>query len=455
MNNDHARILVGAALLLVALAWGVRVSMPPDHQSQHGDRIVIDYWEKWSDFEMEAMRDIVDLYNESQEEVWVNYLSVGGQIDQKLLLATAGGNPPDVAGLWAWRLYTYADMGALEPLDGYMRRDGLTRGDYLPSVIGQCEYRGFVWGLPATPATLALHLNRELFRAAGLDPDRPPRSIAELDAMAERLTLRDDDGNIVQLGFMPTEPGWWNDRWSYWFGARLLSDAGDELTIDSPENLAAFEWIRSYSERYGFKDLSSFQSTGGEFSSAQNLFLAGKVAMVMQGVWMATFVDKFSPGLDYGVAPFPSVDADMEPVTICEADVLVIPRGSRHPDAAWDFIRFVQRRENMERLCLGQRKFSPLAEVSPSFGERHPNPHIATFRRLAESPNARSIPKTALYSEYRDEINNAFDLVWRQRAMPAEALAAVKTRMSPRLDRLNTQWERIAEGRRREWESRQ
>lgn len=413
-------------------------------------RVVIKYWEKWEDFEKDAMRAVVDRYNESQDKVWVEYLSAG-QIDQKLLLATSGGNPPDVAGLWSWRLYTYADMGALEPLDQLMERDGIEPDDYLPVIMDQCQYHGFTWALPTTPATLALHYNRELFREAGLDPDRPPQTLAELDEYAHKLTKFDEDGRLVQLGFSPTEPGWWNDRWGYWFGGNLMSEDGTRVTPDSPENIAAYNWVQSYPEKYGFKDLQVFQSAGGQFSSAQNLFISGKVAMEIQGVWMSNFIDKYNPELDWAAAPFPAVTEELANVTICETDVLVIPRGCRHKEEAWDFIKFVQQQKNMEMLCLGQRKFSPLREVSDDFYIGHPNPYIRTFRKLAESPNAQYTPKTLIFSEYRDELNNAFDLMWRLQAEPEDALGVVAERIQPKLERALKQWDRIAERRMSEW----
>lgn len=433
--------VVGAAALFACGA---------ENDRRADGRIVIQYWEKWEQFEKEAMQEIVDDFNASQDDVWVNYLSVG-QLDQKLLLATAGGNPPDVAGLWAWRLYSYAETGALEPLDHLMERDGISPEDYLPSIYDQLSFRGFTWGLPSTPATLALHYNREMFREAGLDPDRPPRTLGELAEYARKLTIHGEDGEILQLGFSPNEPGWWNDRWGYWHGARLLSEDGSRITINSEENVRAFEWVQSHPEAYGLGEMQMFQASGGQFASSQNLFLAGKVAMVLQGPWMANFIDQYSPGLDWGVAPFPPAREGMEPVTICEADVLVIPKGSRHPEAAWAFIRFVQQQENMEKLCIGQRKFSPLAEISPEFYERHPHPHIDVFRELAESANALGTPETSLYSEYRDEINNAFDLIWRLEEDPREALDRVARRIQPKLDRLNEQWNRVADARRREW----
>jgi len=67
----------------------------------------------------------------------------------------------------------YADRGALMPLDDYLRRAGITRADYIPAYWDLCSHQGRMWGLPSTPASLALHWNKKLFREAGLDPDKP------------------------------------------------------------------------------------------------------------------------------------------------------------------------------------------------------------------------------------------------------------------------------------------
>ncbi|NIR02910.1 MAG: extracellular solute-binding protein, partial [Gemmatimonadales bacterium] len=60
--------------------------------------------------------------------------------------------------------------------------------------------RGRMYALPTTPASLALHWNKRLFREAGLDPERPPRTLEELDRYADLLTTRDEEGGLVQMG---------------------------------------------------------------------------------------------------------------------------------------------------------------------------------------------------------------------------------------------------------------
>jgi len=290
--------------------------------------------------------------------------------------------------------------------------------------------------LPSVPASVALHWNKELFARAGLDPESPPKTLRELDEMAERLTVRDETGRIVQMGFLPPEPGWWNWAWGYWFGGRLW-DGASRLTPDSPENVAAYRWVQSYADHYGLQGVDTFRGGFGNFSSPQNAFLCGKVAMVLQGVWMSNFIDEYAPRLKgrWGAAPFPSAVPGLEKVTLVEEDILVIPKGARHPEEAFAFIAFVNSQEGSELLAMGQKKFPPLKEISPSFVANHPNPYIDVFIDLARSPNAHYPPMIGIWNEYGDELSATFEEVWLRQISPEEGLASVRERLQKRLDR--------------------
>ncbi len=435
-------------------------------------RVIVTYWEKWTGFEADAMQEIIDDFNASQDRILVQMLSTS-QIDQKVLLATAGGNPPDLAGLWSVQVNIFSEKNALTPLDRRLEEAGISESDYLPVYWDLCRHRGFTWALPSTPATLALHWNKDLFREAGLPPDQPPRSIAELDEMAERLTLVElrRDGQpvqvpyseltpaekeaktfrIVRMGFLPNEPGWWSTMWGYWFGAELL-EAEETISALTPENIAAFEWMQSYAEKYGVDNIRRFGSTFGNFASPQNPFLGGTLAMVLQGVWMFNFIDRYAPTLDWGAAPFPSVDPEGLPdVTLAESDVLVIPRGARHPDEAFEFMLYVNSPGPMERLNIGQRKFSPLARTSASFEDEHPNPNIAVFRDLAAGPGVRTAPQTTVWSEYNTELAVAVDRVYSLIATPEEALRQAQDRAQWKMDRVSRRWHHVGDARLQQW----
>lgn len=420
------------------------------HDPREG-KVVVRYWEKWPGFEAAAMRAVVDDFNASQTRVFVDYTSVS-QMDHRLLLATGGGVPPDVAGVAGKTLPAYAENNALTPLDRLAARHGVTREQYIDVFWQVCSYRGHLWALPTTPGCLALIWNKKLFREAGLDPERPPRSIAELEQFNERLVKRSPDGRLLSLGHVPAEPGWYDDIWPWWFGGRLWDGAGT-ITADEPANVAAYDWIASYPRRFGAADLLAFRDASGNFASPQNPFFTGRVAMVLQGPWIYNFIKTFAPpDFEWGMAAFPSAQGDgLRDVTLVETDALVIPAGAKHPEEAFEFIAYVNSQGPMEKLCLGQRKFTPLRACSAGFFQNHPNPYIAQFLALAKSPNAHFIPQLTTWPVYSNDMTQAFDRIWAGKAGAREALEEVRQHAQGAYDHGQKRWERLSAQRLVEW----
>lgn len=413
------------------------------------ERINVSYWEKWVGPEEAATRAAVDAFNRSQNRYYVEYF-VQSPIDRKTLVATAGGDPPDVAGLWIQNIASFADAGALTPLDDFIRRDGLTPEQWLsryyPVYARAVSHGGFVYAGISTPATIALHWNKTLFREAGLDPEQPPRTVQELDEFARRLTKRDPKtGELLQVGFLPQEPGWWPWIFCRWFGGQLFDGQRITLATD-PQNRAAMEWVAGYTKTLGRDAVTSFASGfAGLWASPQSGFFSGKVAMIFQGVWFNNYIRQYKPGLDYGVAPtWPVATPGVDDFAMAEADMLVIPRGARQPEGAWEFIKYMnsnnpraQSREElqgMELLCFLQEKNSALREWSPFFAGHHPHPQIAIFRQLSASPHAEFVPDMGIWTEYEREMLTAFAQVRLLMVTPEQALGEAQTRLQKSWD---------------------
>jgi ABC-type glycerol-3-phosphate transport system substrate-binding protein len=401
------------------------------------DKIHVTYWEKWTNFEFDAMKHVVDEFNKSQNRIQVDILSVS-QIENKTLMAISGRIPPDLAGLYGQNLTQYVDNNAVLPLDDYCRDAGIKKEDYIPVFWNINEVHNHIYSLPTTPASTALHYNRKLFREAGLDPDKPPETIEEMDADVAKITKTDPSGHLTVAGFLHAEPGWWNWCWGPFFGGKLIDDQG-RLTINSPENVKAYEWVQSYSKKYGASNLQSFHSGQGNFDSPQNGFMSEHVAMEIQGVWMYNFITKYNPQMDWSVAPFPHPQdrPDLANASVVDLDIICIPRGAKHPKEAFEFLKYVESQKGMEMLCLGQKKLSPLLNVSPEFYAHHPNKYIKLFTELAKGKNTLYPPKLGIWSEYSDEVNAAFDEITLMHKTPKQALDDVVARLQPTLDRYN------------------
>lgn len=464
-------VLLGGfiASIVALLLFGPR----PKLGGEQDGVTVIDYWEKWGGLEGRQMQEIVAEFNATvgkQRRIRVRYLSVS-RVNEKTLVATAAGVPPDVAGIWEANIPQFASLDALEPLDdlvaAYNTRVSpeyrINEEFYKPVYWQGCRYDGRLFALVSTPWVLALHYDKRVFsaeaealRARGLDPDRPPRTLFELDRYAEALDRRNHDNALIRAGYLPLHPGWTVIYAPFWFGAEFYDESARRLTLATPQALAAYRWIRSYSERLGVQSITDFRSGLDPGTSPLDPFLVGAVAMEQQGPWRANYFEELNPAVNrwrmskaeekklppderhvnyaWGAAPFPSADG-RELVGYAGFDVLAIPRGARHRREAFEFIAYVNRPEVMEKLCAMHSKNSPLRRVSTHFLETHPNPYVKVFEALAASENARTVPRVPIWPEVSQELNVAAQKVYLLEETPERALAQAERRLQPKLDR--------------------
>ncbi|XAL99540.1 extracellular solute-binding protein [Phycisphaeraceae bacterium D3-23] len=476
-----AGLALGAAAPLLTTGCTQRA----DRYTPDG-RLILSYWEKWTGSEGDAAQAVVDAYNASQDGVFVQRTTIS-DMQNKLMLATAGGNPPDIAGTWSWVVIPYAEKNALTPLDGYMRDHGIQRDDFIPVYWDMCTHRDYLWAMPSTPASLALHYNRALIRAAyehdpgyfdrhNLDPHAPPPDIAGFEKLNDALTVvdvkrggktqrvrytdltpeekarPDAHFSLVALGHSPYEPDWYVPMYWLFFGGRVW-DGESKVTPDDPGLIAWLRWIESYPKRFGPNNLQRFSSGLGQFGTAQNPFMTQLIAMQLQGPWNFTFINTYAPHLEWDVQAFPSLDPVALPnPTLTECDVFVIPNGAQHPDEAAEFIAFASSQVGQEILNLGQRKFSARKETSAAFFRDHPNPHIDTFIDLSRSENARPTPNMGIWKQYDEELRQATSSVFKLTQTPEEALKEACARAQWKLDRERKRWDRVGEARLEEWE---
>jgi multiple sugar transport system substrate-binding protein len=439
-------MVVGAASVLI-FGPHPEPALPPGHE---GD-LVLHYWEKWTGAEEQAMQQIVDDFNNTvgrDKHIYVEMMSMS-DIDQKTLVATAGGVPPDIAGLWDPMVVQLGSLGALEPLEDLARAHGITEGYYKPVYWKGCHFDGHLYALVSTPAAVALIYNTRIFhenaaklRDAGLDPDRAPQTIDELDRYSDVLTefVTDAQGqrHVRRAGYMPMPPDydWYVTSIPLWFGNSEWDSATHRFTLTDPAVLRAFQWLESFPRKMGKDAVSEFSTSQGGFNSPQNSFMAGTLVMEMQGPWMANFIHIQRPSMDHdwAAAPFPSAVPGLNNVTYCPFDALMIPRGCPHIAEAFEFIAYVNRQDVMEKLCMLHCKNSPLTAVSWNFLHHHPNPYIGVFEMLSASPNAHMTMQCPIAQEAGAELTAIVQGVLAMEIDPKTALEQAQVRLQAKYD---------------------
>lgn len=434
------RVFLGA-LAAAAVGYAAWPRKPRGREGVPAGRVVIEYWEKWTGIEGEALQAVVDRFNAMQYRIWVRRTAVS-EILSKALVAIGGGDPPDVVGLFSFSVPQFAETRAAWSIEEMEAEFGgrvgvIDREAYAPAVLRLLSHGGRQWAGVSSMYNLALYYNRAMFRAKGLDPDRPPRTVGELDDMASRLEERGPDGRTLVAGFSPRLPEWWPYFWPVMFGGRLYDAERDRAVLTDEATVAAYAWVQATAKRVGVEEGRDFAASfSRSFHSPRDPFISGKAGMIVQGPWIANFIGRYNPGLDYGAAPVPVAEGLYDPERprgMLEADVLMVPRGCRHPAEAYEFVRWMQSRDAQEDLARRHGKGSPLREVSPGFREGHPNRAVGVHDAITSSPAVLVLPQTRAWQAYADLMNGMFDAVWRG-ADVRGALSDVERRAQGLLD---------------------
>ena len=125
----------------------------------------------------------------------------------------------------------------------------------------------------------------------------------------------------------------------------------------------------------------------------------------------------------WGAAPFPSAVPGVDNVTYAGMDTLVIPNGSRHKAEAFEFLAFVNRQDEIERLTMSHCNLSPLAQESDHYRRDHPNAYADVWDTLAASPNAHPLPAIPNWTQLYDDLTEANDRAYLLQGTTNEILA--------------------------------
>lgn len=250
---------------------------------------------------------------------------------QKLATTAASGNAPDVASIDLVYLPYFASTGTLEDItelaDGLPYKDGLS-----PSHRALATYNQRTYALPFTGEASVLFYNKDLFKAAGLDPERPPENYAEIISAAKKISDLGEDTHGFAIGgqcggcnVFEFTPHVWAS------GGDVLSADGSKATFDSQEVTDALTFYRKlYTD--GSMPEQSRTDTGTHQPAA---FQSGKVGMVPLGAFYAQVL-KENSDVDFGVAPLPGKDGGWS--SFAGGDEIAVMEKGKNKDAAREFV---------------------------------------------------------------------------------------------------------------------
>lgn len=435
----------GAAALAAGGAspsWAATRGVP----AIQGEPIELTYWHGWTEQWSEMVQFVVDQFHQKQSRIRIKPEIVSSaELLTKLTAAIAAGEPPDVVTLFgSTAIPTLANEEAIVALDDQEGYDKAGVEAWMdPNVLKLGQYQDKTYGLSYWAGCYALMWNKAHFTEGGLDPNLGPTTIADLDAMADKLTVRDAGGEITRLAFVSSDLWLWGTV----FGGSFYDPDGNKITANDANNVRALAWIRSKYEKYDPRKINEYaEGLGGDRSANLDPFVAGNYSMMMEGPWKLGDLRKFAdPGFQFGIVPVPRETVESPSANWTWGDIQVIPEGSKDPAAAAEFVKFTAGVGDPEgyaqRVVWGNRPINVPVSRSvlevPSFQQvvkEYPGFDVFVDA-LLNSERVGSPPVIPVSAFYNDRLTAAIERVTLLQEEPQPALDKVTEEVQRELDR--------------------
>lgn len=309
--------------------------------------VEIDFWCQWG--AEEFYNEVAEKFMAENPGVKVNVLQIpfwdyGTKLDPSLVTGVA-------ADVFTYSSNsTHAAQGYTAAIDDYLKASKY----YDPSAISQAAVEGFMYdgktyGLPLTVNTQLLAYNKDLFAAAGLDPECPPKTWEEVLEYARKITKIGEDGSIEILGFHPLyDAGLSAQKYLKLFGVDCLD--GEKCAFNTEAGIYCFKTLLAFNEVASYEQMTAYQEiANAEYATTNiNYFEAGKVGMIMCGDDQNGLLMNKGLSLNIGVTQLPTGGDNTQRVALGSSFGFEFTwHGSEERlQAAVDFAAFVLNEEN-------------------------------------------------------------------------------------------------------------
>lgn len=401
------------------------------------------YWTSMTPPDSLTLKDMVDTYNKTHPGVVVEFVQVpGSETDvAKLMTAVRGGTGPDVYQLDRFTVAQRAAAGVLEDLTSIVqKKDPNLSSKYLPFAWAETQYKGHTYALPFDTDSRVLYYNKDMIKAAGFDPQmfdpkNGPLTIDQIKQISQKIDKTDANGNYTQVGFIPYDTTYsqgWHYTWGFVFGGKFADLNAMKVTPTDPGVVKAFQFMKDWAAMMGPQKVQTFISTYSPPNPPpeQHPFLIGKVAMMVSGDWVLNSIKQYNPNLNYGVTYIPIPEKGAAPQTWSGGWSFVIPTGSKHVAAAYDFISWMTGPEGQKMYTVGSSHmptYKALLDDDSLYEGNH-----KFFKQLLANSNSR--PPLPVGGLYWDALTQAQNAVTLKQADPTQALQQAYDTVQPQLD---------------------
>ena len=241
---------------------------------------------------------IVADFEAENPDIKVNAVYSGNYDDTRVraLSALNSGEPAQLAVMFSIDAYDLIEQDLVLPFDDLVN-DAAWLNSFYPALMANGKIEGKTWGIPFQRSTIVAYYNKDMFSAAGLDPEAPPTTWDEMISMGKALTKDDTYGLMIpSTGY----PYWMFQALAIQNGKELMSNDGLTTYFDDSNVVETLDFWKSLSVEHGIMPTGTV-----EWGTLRQAFLEGQTAMMWHSTGNLTAVKK-NASFNFGVAELPA-----------------------------------------------------------------------------------------------------------------------------------------------------
>lgn len=445
-----------AAIALTAAACGSSTPSGPGSQVPSSNALdqakgvtTITFWHSMDGANGEALTALVNKFNAAnQGKIQVKAVYQGKYDDTitKYKAAVQAKQTPSLIQIYDIGTRFMIDSKQTVPIQKFIDRDKYNVADLQPNITGYYSINRQLWSMPFNTSMPVLYYNKDAFRKAGLDPNKPPTTLDEIRQDAQKLTVK-SGGKTVQYGFGAAIYGWFLEQFDATAGVEYCNNGNGrsakatQVNYTQPDNVSVVDWWTNM-----VKD-GLAANTGRDTTTAQNAFKSGQVAMNLESTGTLRGYQKAAQakGFALGVGYYPKAGNGSGGPIIGGASMWIdgVGHSAAEMEASWRFVKFLSSPESQAYWHVNTGYF-PISKgalnvpADQQWRQQYPQFDVAV-RQLADTKLTTATQGCLLgvMPQARAAAEVAIEKAILGQATPAAALQGAEQAIAPQIAAYN------------------
>lgn len=279
---------------------------------------------------------MIDLWNANHENKITLTAIPDNQLVTKLATSAQSGDSPDLVSFDLIYMPDFMKAGLLTDLTEQLNADP-HYATHVQAYKDIATYEGKTYGVGFTPDVSVLAWNKDLYKAAGLDPEKGPTTVAEIVDHARKI--RALGGDTYGFWFSGACPGcniFVTSPMMVASGSKMLPRNGEDEALTGDGVKTVLEALKTMWDE-GLVPENAEVDTGANFVSA---FASGKIGIAGTGGFLISLMKREHPDFNYGLTLLPGTEAGQVSAFV-GGDVVAIPANGKNEAAAREFVTWV------------------------------------------------------------------------------------------------------------------